>query len=52
MLMAIWTRPVKKHRITAYVGSPLTGDEPNVAVMSDMMADGPSVMSLADPNTM
>ena len=41
--------PVKRHSAIAYVGSKAMGDEAKAAVIKDIMAVGPSVMSFAVP---
>lgn len=43
------TQPVMRQRTMAYVASSSIGEVAKVAVMRDMMAVGPSVMSLAVP---
>ena len=44
-----WKIPVNSASTTAYVGSLSMGDTPKAAVMRDMMAVGPRVMSLEVP---
>ena len=49
MPMRSCTMPQKSVRMTDTEGSPGIGEPPNAAVMRDMMAVGPSVMSLLVP---
>lgn len=44
-----WKNPHARVRMMAYVGSPCIGDVPKAAVIRDMMAVGPNVMSLDVP---
>ena len=50
--MTSCTTPHMSVSAMARVGSLLTGEVANIPVMRDMMAVGPSVMSLDVPNTM
>ena len=43
--------PQKTVRSRAYVGSPFTGDVAKAAVIRDMIAVGPRVMSLEVPSS-
>ena len=43
--------PQKNVRSRAYVGSPFTGDVAKAAVIRDMIAVGPRVMSLEVPSS-
>ena len=46
----VWTTPQANDKKTAYVGSPIPlGEVANAAVIKDIMAVGPSVISLEVP---